>query len=411
MKVIILLLLLAITSPAMGEEGIWPQFRGPTGQGAYPALHPPISWSETNGVKWKTELPGQGWSSPVIHDHLAWMTTATEEGHSLRAIAVDIQNGKVVHNLEVFHLDNPEFKHDLNSYASPTPVATKDRVFVHFGTYGTAAINPEGQIVWRNEELKLGHENGPGSSPIIYKDKLILTCDGTNVQFMAALNLSDGKLAWKRERSGFIDKAPPMKKAYATPLVVNVGGRDELICPAAEYLYSYEPGTGKELWTLHYPGFSNVPRPVVEGNLMFVATGFGKPEMWAIRLTKEMKGDVTSSAVAWKVLKQAPAKPSPVVYNGKVFMISDNGIATCLDAETGAQNWQERLPGEYSASLLLAGDQIYYFNHVGMTTVLKASDVFTPLSTNVLSEGVMASPALVKNSILLRTKTAIYRIE
>ncbi len=388
----------------------WPQFRGPDGQGHADSAKLPLHWSETQNVKWKTELPGQGWSSPVIFGNQIWMSTAQEAGRSLRALCVDLDSGKLLQNIELFQVDAPEFKHALNSYASPTPVIEEGRVYFSFGDYGFACVATDnGKILWKNRELRLEHENGPGSSPILYKNLLILNCDGTNVQYVAALDKGTGKVAWKTTRSQKIDKDPPMLKAYTTPLVIRVRGEDQLISPAAEYVYAYEPLRGKELWFVHYPGFSNVPRPVFGEGLLYIATGFGKPEMWA--MLPGGKGNVTESNVAWKYLKQAPAKPSPIFIGKNLYMISDGGIATCLDGRTGKLHWQERIGGDYSASPISAGNQIYFCNQDGKTTVVEAGDTFKVLAENKLPDGFMASPAVAGEALVLRTKTAIYRIQ
>jgi len=316
------------------RAGNWPQFRGPDGQGHADATNLPLHWSETQTVKWKTVLPGEGWSSPVIFGKQIWMTTALETGHSLRALCVDLDSGALVKEIELFQVEAPEFKHAVNSYASPTPVIEDGRVYFSFGDYGSACLATDsGKVLWKNRALRLEHENGPGSSPILYKNLIILNCDGTNVQYVAALDKMSGNVVWKTARSQKIDKAPPMLKAYSTPLVIQVKGEDQLISPAAEYVYAYEPANGKERWFVHYPGFSNVPRPVYGESLLYIGTGFGKPEMWA--MLPGGKGNITEANVAWKYLKQAPAKPSPIFVGKSLFMISDNGIVTCLDGRTG----------------------------------------------------------------------------
>lgn len=415
---LLLVLLVSTASVAVGAgsdhfrraiEG-WPQFRGPTGQGHAQAGGLPLHFSETNQVKWKTAIPGTGWSSPVILENKIWFSTALEEGRSLRAIGVDQESGRILHDVEIFTVEKPEFKHALNSYASPTPVVEKGRVYISFGDYGTACLDTgNGKVIWKNRELRLDHENGPGSSPILFEDKLIIPCDGTNVQYIAALYKKDGTVAWRTDRSGKIDKAPPMKKAYSTPLVVPVGGKAQLIIPAAEYLYSYDPHQGRELWKLHYPGFSNVPRPIFGHGLLYICTGFGKPELWAIR--PDGQGDVGEKQVAWKVTRQAPAKPSPILVGEHLFMVSDNGIATCLDAKTGKEKWQERLGAEFSASPVYASQHLFFPSHDGRVFVIAPAPEFKPVATNQFASGFMASPAVVDNALFLRSKTHLYRIQ
>jgi outer membrane protein assembly factor BamB len=388
----------------------WPQFRGPTGQGHSDSKGVPLQWSEKENVKWKTAIPGQGWSSPVILENQIWMTTALDNGKSLRAICVERERGKILHNVEVFAIEAPEFKHELNSYASPTPVIEPERVFVHFGTYGTACLSTKtGKILWRNQEMKLEHENGPGSSPTLLRDKLIVPCDGMDVRYLIALDKLTGKTIWKTDRSGEINKPPPFRKAYSTPLVISVNGREQIVTSAADYVFAYEPKNGKEIWRVHYEGYSNVPRPVSGDGLIFICTGFDKAQLWAIR--PDGQGDVTESHVVWKYLKQVPLKPSPLFVSGKLYFVSDNGIATCLDAKTGKEIWQERLGGEHSASPVFVDGKIYFFSQEGTSIILEPTATFKPITTNQLGNGFMASPAIVGKAFYLRSKTDLYRIE
>ncbi|HYE30622.1 MAG TPA: PQQ-binding-like beta-propeller repeat protein [Methylomirabilota bacterium] len=395
------------------REKSWPEFRGPTGQGHSAAKGLPSAFGEDQNVRWKTAIPGEGWSSPVILDGRVWMTTATEGGKSLRAVSVDFQSGRLLVDREVFAVESPRFKHMLNSYASPTPVIETGRVYVSFGDYGNACLNSEtGEVIWKNQDLRLEHENGPGSSPILYKDSYILHCDGTNVQYMAALNKADGKIKWKVDRSGKINKSPEMKKAYSVPLIINVDGKDQLISAAAEHLYAYDPSTGKELWFVKYPGFSNVPRPVFANGLIYACTGYGKPELWAVKPgSSGESGDLTSTHVQWKHLRQAPAKPSPLVVEDILYMVSDNGVATALEASTGQELWQERIGGEYSASPIYADGRLWFFGQDGGVRVLKPGRQFQLLANNKLQSGFMASPAVYEKALVLRTKTHLYRVE
>jgi outer membrane protein assembly factor BamB len=356
-------------------------------------------------------IPGEGWSSPVVESNQVWMQTALDRGKSLRAICVDRENGKIRHDVEVFHIDNPERKHAKNSFASPTPVIENGRVYISYGMYGVACLDgSSGKVLWENHELKHDHDkNGPGSSPIIYRDLFILNCDGTEQRFVAALNKFTGKLAWKTGRSNVINKAGEMKKAYHTPLVITSDDRDQLISMGAFRVSAYEPLTGKEIWWVDIPGFSNVPRPVFGNGLVFLSTGFMKPELWAIRT--DGSGDVTKSHVKWKFIKQTPAKPSPLLIGNQLFMISDDGIATCLDAVSGKEIWSERVGGEYSASPVYADGKIYCFGEQGQTVVIKPGAKLNIVATNSLEDGFMASPAIAGKAFFARTKKNLYRIE
>lgn len=392
----------------------WPQFRGPAGDGQTTSRKLPLTFTESDNVVWQVDIPGQGWSSPVVSGDVIWMATATDEGKSLRAIAVDRKTGTLRHNVELFQVAAPEPIHALNSHASPTPVIEDGRVYFFFGMYGAAALDSRtGEVLWKNTDLPHDHgKNGPGSSPILWRDLLILNCDGTVHRYVTALNKKTGKTVWRTERSNGADlegKVGDLKKAYHTPTVIRVNDREELISMGAFRLGGYDPATGKELWYVDIPGFSNVTRPVYGHGLIYLATGFMKPEFWAIR--PGGSGDVSATHVAWKVARQAPQKPSPVLIGNEVYMVADNGIVTCMDAREGTIYYSERLGGEFSASPLVMGDRIYFFDQAGKVTVLAAGKKFEVLGTSSLGDGFMASPAVAGDSLILRSKSKLYRVE
>lgn len=392
----------------------WPEFRGPRGDGQADAKTLPLRWSESENVAWQTAIPGTGWSSPVIWGRHLWMATATEDGKSLRAVSVDLDSGQLRHDLELFRVPAPEPIHQLNSHASPTPAIERDRVYFFFGMYGAACLDSaSGRVLWKNTELPHDHgKNGPGSSPILHGDLLILNCDGTQHRYVTALDKRTGQRVWTTDRSNtpqMEGKAGDLKKAYHTPQVITVNGREELISMGAFRVSGFDPQTGRELWWVDIPGFSNVTRPVYGHGLLFMATGFMKPEFWAIR--PGGSGDVTQTHVAWKVARQAPQKPSPVLIGDEVYMLADNGIVTCMDARTGTIHYSERLGGEFSASPLVAGGRIYCFDQTGTTTVLQPGREFKVLAKSELGDGFMASPAVAGEALFLRSKTKLYRIQ
>lgn len=400
-------LLISFVARAQGGED-WPQFRGPDGQGHSDSVGVPLTWSETEHVAWKAEIPGQGWSSPVVLGKQVWMTTATEGGLSLRAVCVDRDSGRVVHNVEVFKRDEKIEIHATNSYASPTPILEGNRVYVHFGTMGTACLDTRtAQILWTNEELHWEHQVGPGSSPALYKNLLLLNCDGTDVQFAAAIDKRTGQVAWNTKRSGVIDKAADQKKAFATPLVINVDGRDEAIMVGAEWVYTYDPLTGEELWNVKHPGFSTTPRPVYGHGLVYISSGYMMPELLAIR----PKGKLTSAHVAWQTDKSVPTKPSPLLVGDELYLISEVGILSCFDAKTGKSHYRKRLGANYSASPIVVDGRIYLCDEAGKTTVFAPGTTYNELAVNQLDGRFMASPAVTGRSLLLRTDTHLYRID
>ena len=395
-----------ITIPLLGlaltaAENEWPQFRGPDGQGHASQQGLPTSWSETENITWKVPVGGRGWSSPVIANDQIWLTTALDEGHSLHVLCYDEASGKLLNDIEVFHVEDPGTVHSKNSYASPTPILEGDRVYVHFGDLGTACLTTDGKIVWQNEELKYRHGHGPAGSPVLYGDLLIVSCDGTDVQFVAALDKQSGKVRWKSDRKG--------RMAYSTPLVITVGGKDQLVSTGGDQAIAYEPETGREIWRVRYDGYSEVPRPAFGQGLVFLGTGYDTPWLYAVR--PDGHGDVTETHVEWKLQNGAPLNPSPLVVDEELYLVSDQGIANCLDAETGKKHWQKRLAGNYSASPLFADGKIYFTNESGLTTVIEAKTKFSEVAKNQIDGETLASLAVSKKAIFLRSVDHLYRIE
>lgn len=404
--------LLQTTLALAGDR--WPQFRGPTQQGISEAKGLPLTWSETENIRWKTALPGEGWSSPVVAEGRIWMTTATDEGRSLRALCVDLETGKLIHDVEVFKVDVAPPKHRRNSYASPTPLIDGGKVFVHFGTLGTAALDERtGQKIWENRDLKVDHQNGPGGSISHFGDKIIIPCDGMDAQYEVALEKSSGRAAWRTERSAIpkLAKRPPdMRKAYGTTVVLENGSAPVSVTTAAERVYGYDPATGRERWYVDIPGFSNVPLPVWNKEAMYISTGFGKPELWAIKLGG-LTGDGTGSHILWKQKAGAPAQSSPVLVGNRLYMVTDGGIASCLDTADGRIVWKERIGSDFAASPIFADGRIYFFDCSGNATVIAPGDEYKVLAKNQLESGFMASAAIVGKAFILRTKTHLYRVE
>ena len=392
-------LILFLSTPILAED--WPQFRGPTGQGHSTEGGLPVIWSETRNVRWKIAIPGKGWSSPVIQGDRIWLTTATDEGKSLRAISVDRKTGAILQNVEVFRLKSPGKINQKNSYASPTPVLEGDRIYLHFGAYGTACITQSGDIIWKTRLEYDNGEHGSGGSPVIYDNLLIVSCDGLEAQFVVALDKATGKVRWKKTREGY--------QAYTTPLVVPLPNGDQMISPGAFRAVAYDPRTGKEIWQVKYgEGFSNVPRPVYGDGLVFICTGFQQPSLLAVRL--DGRGDVTKSHVAWTLKRGVPFTPSPLLVGEELYLISDNGIASCLNAKTGNPYWQVRLGGNHSASPIYADGRIYFLSEEGESVVIAPGKQFKALAQNQLDGPTLASMAVSGGSIFIRSQTHLYRL-
>lgn len=400
MKVIAFLftVMLAQNLPA----GDWTQFRGPGGQGHSMERGLPLNWGETRNITWKTPVPGKGWSSPVVLGERIWLTTATDEGKSLRAVGIDRETGAVTVNAEIFRLKSPVTIHEKNSCASPTPALDDDRIYLHFGSFGTACIDRSGKPIWKTRMAYDNGQHGPGSSPVLYGDLLIVSCDGMDVQFIAALDKMTGKVRWKKRREGF--------QAYATPLIVHRRDGDQVISPSALRTIAYKASTGEEIWQVRYgDGFSNVPSPVFGHGMAYICTGFQVPSLLAVRI--DGRGDVTESQIAWTLKRGVPLTPSPLLVGDNLYMVSDNGIAACVDARNGTEYWRARIGGNYSASPIYADGRIYFLSEEGRSVVIAADREYRELATNSIEGRTLASMAVSQGSIFIRSETHLYRID
>lgn len=413
-----LLFLLLVTN--LRAETNWPQFRGPNGDGHSDAKALPLTFSETERVKWKTPIHGKAWSSPVIWGDQIWLTTANEEGTDLSVVCVDKATGKITRDQLLFKVTNPQFCHKFNSYASPTPVIEEGRIYVTFGSPGTACLDTaSGKVLWERRDFVCNHFRGAGSSPIVWEDLLIMNFDGSDFQFIVALDKKTGQTVWKVDRSiDFKDLQPDGKpeaegdwrKAFSTPHVAEVGGKPVLFSSGAKAHYAYEPRTGKEIWRLEErDSHSAATRPVIGHGLVFIPAGFGKAGLLGVKLGGS--GLLGEESVAWRLKKTVPNKPSVTLVGDLLFGVNDGGIAVCLDAKTGDVLWTERVGGNYSASPLTAAGRIYACNEEGKVVVFAADRTFKKLAENQFADGFMASPAVSDGALYLRSKTALYRIE
>lgn len=416
-------LLIVAMSCAAAAPAEWPQFRGPEGQGHSSAQGLPLEWSETQNVTWKVPIPGTGWSSPVVAGEQIWLTTALQEGRSLRAVCVDRQSGRVIYNVELFRREQSAEVHAKNSHATPTPVLERDRVFVHFGAAGTACLSTGGEVIWKTTELQYHQPYAAASSPILFGDLLILHCDGSDVQFVAALDKRTGNLVWKKTRqhleaaSHKDQTMPPARRgfafmAYSTPLVIDVKGTPQLVSTAADHVAAYDPNTGEEIWWSGYDGFSLVARPVYGHGLVFVIGTEEQATRSVLHaLRPDGRGELADTQFAWSLRQAVPHVPSPLLVGDELYMVNDAGIATCLDAQTGHVYWKERIGGNYSASPIACDGKIYFCSEDGKTTVLAPAKQFKPLADNRLDGRFLASPAVAGRALFLRSDTHLYRIE
>ncbi len=405
-SVIVLVTLLVTGGHVVASD--WPEFRGPTGQGVSDAGSLPVSWDRTKSVVWRAAIPGRGWSQPVVHGGRVYLTTAvrTRRNQSLRAVRLDAKTGKISWNVEVFRHGQVSI-HNKNSHASATPVVDGGRLYVHFGAQGTACLDLEGRVIWRNRELRYDSVHGNGGSPVLAGSVLVVNCDGGDVQFVVALDRHTGKIKWKKSR-------PPHRGkgfSFSTPLSIEVDGKTQLVSPASDWVVAYDPEDGREIWRVHYQqhGYSVVPRPLYGHGLVFVCTGFNSPSLLAIR--PDGQGDVTKTHVAWITKEGIPKGPTPVLVGDEIYMVNDGNIASCLDARTGKRHWRARVGGRnHSASLVYGDGKIYFQSEEGEGTVIKAGKKFVELSRNPLRERSLASYAIADGSIFIRTEKHLYRI-
>ena len=414
MRLHLLLVALASCVCATIAHANWPDWRGPTQDGRTDAKGLPLHWSETENVVWKTAIHDLGLSTPVVWGDQIWLTTAKPDGAGLYAVCIDLKSGTIVHDIPVFTIDKPQHINPNNSYATPSATIEAGRVYVHFGSDGTACIDTKsGKVLWQRTDLNCDHMQGSASSPIIYQDLLILTIEGTDKQFMVGLNKKTGETVWRydRPRDLYDGIQGVYVKSYQTPIVIDVDGKPQMISNGAVMVTGHEPLTGKEIWRVRYRDDSTISRIVYGNGLLFVNTGGapGATQLYAIR--EGGAGDVTDTQVVWKMLKDVPHESSPVLVDGLLYTMSEGGKLICAEAATGTQVWMQHVYGDFWSSLLAAPGQIYLSDKKGKTTVFAPGREYKELAVNQLDGDVWASPAVAGRSLLLRTKTHLYRIE
>lgn len=403
-----------ITAWIPGANADWPDFRGPTGQGHTAVVDLPLHWSESENVAWKTAIHDFGHASPVEEGGKIWLTTATKDGTRLYAIGVDASTGAILHDIEVFQVEKPQRIHPVNSYATPSPTIEPGRVYVHYGDLGTACIDTgSGEILWRRDDLRCEHMQGPSSSPILFEDLVIIHLEGVEKPYIVALNKMTGETVWRYTRPAdlYTPEIPGVyQKSCQTPLLIEVNGQPQMISNGALMATGHNPRTGDVIWKLRYRDDSAISRVVTGHGLLFVNTG-GNPggsQLYAVR--EGGTGDITETHVVWKMLEDAPHESSPVVVGDLLYTMSDRGVLKCIEATTGAVVWAEDLREKHSASLLASGNRIHFSNKRGQTTIIEAGRAYKVLATNQLDGELWTSPAVVGHSLVLRTKTHLYRI-
>jgi outer membrane protein assembly factor BamB len=370
----------------------------------------PITFSETENLVWRTEIHGKGWSSPVVWGNQIWLTTATKDGKQMSVVCADLQTGELIRDFVVFENEAPDFCHPTNSYATPTPALEEGRVFVHFGSYGTACVDTEsGEVLWTRTDLACNHFRGPASSPILFENLLIVALDGFDQQYVVALDSKTGQIVWRTDRKiQYETDNGDLKKAYGTGSVFTVDGQPLLVYPSAVATEAYHPKTGERIWICYHDGMNASARPVKTDNgLVLITNGMGR--MVAVRPSGT--GDITDSHVAWGLSKTVPKKSSLLVVEGLLYMVDDKGVVSCVDPLTGAIVWQERVGGSFAASPIYADGKIYCCSEEGMVYVLKPGNKYELLAKSKLGDGFNASPAVVGDQLIFRSISSLYCVK
>lgn len=397
---------------ARGEE--WPRFRGPAGQGVSEEKNLPKKWSRNENIVWKAEIPGDGWSSPIVWGDRVFVTTATEDGQSCRILALSKGEGKSLWDVEVCR-QKKTHKIDKNSYATPTPVTDGEVVYAVFNDGTIAAVTVEGKPVWENRDVRYYSQHGLGNSPILYRDTLIMPFDGSSAgedktigwqkpwdrSFLLGLDKKTGKERWRAKRG-------LSRIAHSTPIVIHADGRDTLISTAGDVIQGFDPATGARNWSVRAEGEGVVPSPIFGSGLVFAASGFGNPRLRAVQL--KPNGDQTTRKIVWELKRNVPMMPSAVFVKPYLFVVSEKGFAMCVEAATGKMKWQERLGGNYSASPVAADGYIYFLSEDGETAIVPANGKFEIIARNRLKEPCQASMAISHGQLFIRTQKHLFCI-
>lgn len=406
--------------PAQELSSHWTHFRGSDLRAVADYVEYPVEWSDSSkNIAWKTPVPGKGWSSPVVYADQVWMTTATPDGKEMFAICADLKSGEIIHNIKVFEPDSIYRIHAVNSYATPTPCIEKGFVYVHFGRYGTACINTgNGELIWKRTDLQCEHVQGPGASPILHKNKLILHMEGTDLQYIIALDKKTGETIWKtyRPEEPYKPLARIGKKAYITPLIIEVNGRELLISNGSAVCIAYDIKTGKEVWRIVQGEDSTISMPFEENGIVYFYTGFISPEEGEkycelLAVNPDGKGDIADTNILWRVQSPPLQLLTPVIHEGLIFTIDSRSKMFCLDASTGKELWSERLRGKFNSSPVYAHGNIYFNSTRGETIVIREGKLPEILAENHLDGEIWATPAFLDGAILMRTSKFLYKIE
>ncbi len=416
--VAVFMILSFLSCSCTSQEDNWTHFRGSAMDGRANTESAPIEWSAASHVDWKSEIKGTGWSSPVVYGNQIWVTSATDDGKEFYTYCFDFESGKLLDEKTIFTSESPQRIHSTNSYATPTPCIEEGFVYVHYGTFGTACIDTRTfKTVWKRDDMPCEHMQGPASSLILHNNLLIVHLEGTKDPYVAALDKKTGETVWKSVRPAEIyDKLEPVyRKSYQTPIVIEVNGRELLISNSAYMCFAHDVNTGEVVWTIEYGYDSTVSQPVYWNGMVYVNSGWifldNTPfftRQYAV--DPSGRGDVTKTHVKWVYEDEVPQIPTPLIVDGKMYMVHDRGMVTCLNLETGKPIWKEKLNGNFNASPVYAAGNIYFFSVKGDCTVITPGDIFQKISENSLDETVKATPVFVRGKLILRTGKNLYMI-
>jgi len=413
------ILFLTVLNRSAAQEDNWTHFRGSSLNGISSSQEAPLKWSDESGFTWRTDIHGKGWSSPAIYGNQIWITTAREDGTELYAVCVDFETGKIIHDIKLFTPGDVAGKHANNTYATPTPCIEKGFVYVHFGSFGTACLRTsDGSVVWSRDDLKCTHVQGPASSPVIYKNLLLLHLEGTDVRYIVALDKTTGKTVWKTDRPA--EPYKPLstigKKAYITPIIISVKGRDLMISNGSAVCCAYDLSTGEEVWRVIRGAESTVSSPFTEKGTVYYYTGFmvdkdGSEFSEIVAVNPDGKGDITETNVLWK--KRVPSMQllTPVIKDGLIYTVDTKNNMVCIDALDGSDIWTTRFLVNFSASPVYAADNIYFFSIRGETVIVRPGRKLEIVARNQIKDQIWATPAFLRNSIILRTDKYLGKLE
>ena len=433
--IVVFLLALPALAASSGEQALdpldqWPQWRGPLGSGVAPHASPPVQWSEDENVRWKAPIPGLGHSTPVVWGDLVFLTTAIPIGEELEpqsgpahgahdnfaslhrqefvVLAVDGRDGEIAWRKTVRGEQPHEGMHVTGSWASNSPVTDGERLFAFFGSGGLYCLDLNGELLWETDfgDMESKHGHGEGSSPALHGDTLVINWDHEGESFVVALDKGTGDERWKVER----DEGT----SWSTPLVVEHGGKPQVIVSATHRVRGYDLATGEVVWECGGMSGNVVASPVAADGMVYVASSYEKQAMMAIRLASA-KGDITATdAIAWTRNHQTPYVPSPLLYGDTLYFIRHlQGYLSCVEAKTGKTHYgSQRLPGvrRVYASPLGAADRVYVVGRGGVTYVLRRGADLDVLARNVLDDTFSASPAAVGDKLYLRGERHLYCI-